>query len=548
MAVRFGLGLASMIWAISARGADGRDDGPSAVFRLVHPDHQAAAVLKLFEGSRAPHPAAALAAWKRATREPNRLGKSTEAVISFFNPEMIPEWKVLHGAECRLGIDPDKGTRLWSLVVPGDDGTFAALITALRLTGGDQEAPAADGKPAVERLGGPGAAVGTRRGPGREVTLASSRAALEQAVPRPADLLPLAGALESGLVFRVDPGRHGQPASAGLTMRRAVELARGLGCRAALGSLGLSGDRLAIEVETELDPGHAVSRPGLDTSAIEPAWLSWIPAEEVAACACLALGRGPGFWDGAFDVADRVDRADPARADLAPLRTRLNLLATMAGVRLEADLWPHLRGATFALLTDPANPGRAGRALLALHLDENSAARRLADEVAPRLSGLAGGLKKAARPTSGTQGPKGVPIDPSASRPLGRFGGRPLEVVIRDRTVLIGWGEGALGAALRAGERHEGSVATLMAISETLPGSRPPGRVAALWPGRMPIPVKGLDGLTPLARALAQGPPITWVGWNHADRAADRISWPGLSATIRRFLEAIPLDAMSDMR
>ena len=64
-------------------------DGPEVVFRLIHPDRQAAAIIQLFEGCRAPHPAAALAAWKRATRDPNQLGKPLEAVISFFNPEMV---------------------------------------------------------------------------------------------------------------------------------------------------------------------------------------------------------------------------------------------------------------------------------------------------------------------------------------------------------------------------------------------------------------------------------------------------------------------------
>ena len=63
--------------------------------RLVHPERQAAEILRLFEGSPAPHPAAALAAWKRASSEPDRLGKTTEAVISFFNPEMVAEWKVV---------------------------------------------------------------------------------------------------------------------------------------------------------------------------------------------------------------------------------------------------------------------------------------------------------------------------------------------------------------------------------------------------------------------------------------------------------------------
>ena len=60
--------------------------GEPIVVRLIHPDRQAAAVLRLFEGCAAPHPAAGLAAWKRSTRDPDQLGKPLEAVISFFNP------------------------------------------------------------------------------------------------------------------------------------------------------------------------------------------------------------------------------------------------------------------------------------------------------------------------------------------------------------------------------------------------------------------------------------------------------------------------------
>ena len=109
--------------------------GEPIVVRLIHPDRQAAAVLRLFEGCAAPHPAAALAAWKRSTRDPNQLGKPLEAVISFFNPEMVREWSVFHEARFQLGFDPETGSGRWRLTVPGDDGTLAALITALRLSG-----------------------------------------------------------------------------------------------------------------------------------------------------------------------------------------------------------------------------------------------------------------------------------------------------------------------------------------------------------------------------------------------------------------------------
>ena len=81
----------------------------AVVMRLVHPEKQAALVLRLFEGACVPHPAAALSAWKRSTRDPGRLGKPLEAVIALFNPEMAPEWRVLDDAELRLDFSAADG-------------------------------------------------------------------------------------------------------------------------------------------------------------------------------------------------------------------------------------------------------------------------------------------------------------------------------------------------------------------------------------------------------------------------------------------------------
>ena len=111
------------------------------VIRLAHPERLATGLLRLFEGSPAPHPAAALSAWKRASREPDRLGKPLEAVISFFNPEMVREWSTFHDARLQLGLDPETGDARWSLIVPHDDGSLDAMITSLRLSGGAEEAP-----------------------------------------------------------------------------------------------------------------------------------------------------------------------------------------------------------------------------------------------------------------------------------------------------------------------------------------------------------------------------------------------------------------------
>src|SRR6478609_4346955 len=72
-------------------------EGPRPVvsIRADRPDEQLRAVLGLFEGSRAPSPAAALAGWKRASRESGRLGKPLEALIASINPAMVGELRTL---------------------------------------------------------------------------------------------------------------------------------------------------------------------------------------------------------------------------------------------------------------------------------------------------------------------------------------------------------------------------------------------------------------------------------------------------------------------
>ena len=191
-------------------------------------------------------------------------------MISFFNPEMVREWRVLHEAKLHLGLDPDTGKPRWSLVVPRDDGTIAALVTALRLSGGNEEAPLESSERiAVQRLGGPGAAVAARSQ--RGLVLAGSRTDLERAVvSNTAATLTgskAASKAETGRTacqhtrFGADLSRFiaadsPVPAQGNLGLRRVIEAADGLGLRAARGMMGLQNDQLTIELSAELDPAN----------------------------------------------------------------------------------------------------------------------------------------------------------------------------------------------------------------------------------------------------------------------------------------------------
>jgi hypothetical protein len=516
---------------------------------FVHPERQAAAMLRLFEGSRAAHPAAALVAWKHATRHPQQLGKRIEAVISFFNPEMVREWAVLHEARLELDFDVTAPSPRFRMFVPRDDGTLAALLTALRLSGGSSEPPLESGKAAVLRLGGPGSAVATLLDPGAAkcrssgLIVASSRADLEGPGLARADArsLPPAESPDSGFVFQVEPGRLSAPVAASVALRRIIELVHALGCRAIDGRFGLIEDRIELETTSRLEPAHPLAQAASGDCAIEVQWLHYIPAEGALAVVSIASGHGPAYWEGVFTLADRVDRADPARANLAPLRSRVNLLATAAGASLEGDLWPHLKGVTAGVLGAPGDPGRPGRFVAILHMDTEVAARQLFLQTLPNLARIGKPFRADERPKH-PQGDPPPALGIAGSVALGRPGARPLEVALRGQDVVIGWGDQALAAALRSAETPERSVLPVLAEGWAGPEGKTPARLGALWPGRMKVPLAGLDGPSPLAQSLAEGPPVVWTGWNLGKSAIDRMRWEGLSGLVRRFLARIPLD------
>jgi hypothetical protein len=575
--------LASLTGKALGEPPAGRD---ALVIRLVHPERQAADVLRLFDGARAPHPAAALAAWKRATHDPAQLGKPLEAVIALFNPDMVPEWRVMHAAELSVDLGASDGARHWFAVVPHDDGTISAAITAKRLTDGGEEALLVrEGvETPVERIGPPGSIVASRIG--ETLVFAGSRADLIRGVSRlqaarPAETANTLGQtvhgatyvawpaglgeqLVCGLAFEIDPAHLGAAGSP-LAVRRAGVLLRGLACRLIRGSLALQGECLALEVTTFTnEDSRAVPILTRSSACVKPAWLEWVPSEGVMAMISLAFEPGAAFGDWAFALADRLERADPARAELAPLRARVNLLAGAAGVRPEVDLWPHVTGLTACVLGETDRPGRPTGALVVIHVDAEASAARLASEVLPRLGArfagtetiAATGRGPAARPDrAATRTPPARPGDPAPGplpppadnpaiaepRRVATVSGRAVTVWRRGRDVLVAWGDDALAAARTAVTNPARSVAPLCAAWAHA-GKPAPQRVGAFWPARTWSPTRDRAGATPAWRTLADGPPAVWWGWNGPDKATDSIQYSGLRHRIHHFLEQLPLD------
>ncbi len=491
---------APLIFLILANPAWARLDGPSdaVTVRFIRPDQQLERVIALFDGAPVPHPAAALAAWRRGTGRDDVLSKAAQAAIAALNPDMMRELRTLDGARMGLRYDGD-GRAGWSLVVPRDDGSIAALATALALTDGRPEPPV--GGALVDRLGPEDSPLMARDG--RGVVVAGTREALAEGLRRLRPEVPEAGPNPppTGFLVRIDSAALAL--SGDLTARRLAGGLLGLGVRDVEAVVGLEGDALAAVVTTRLD------HPADDDEAptIDPAWLEVVPESGASVAFALAFEPGARSWDRLFAAADRVEKADASRAGSAPVRARLNLIANAAGVRPEVELWPALRGLSGFVSAD--DEGRIDGGLVALHALDEVAATRVADRVLPRLM-----------------------------RSLGLPGeGRP---VIRRRgaSALVAWGALADPRAEEGSERPGGSAVSMLKAAW---GDRPPKRLVAFWPGRSPLPRLRPGSDSPLAAALAGAPPVVWCGWREGRTERDLVRWGGLGATIRRLLEGLPL-------
>ena len=468
--------------------ARGEDPSPAIAVRLVRPDRLAQSIIDLFRGARVAHPAAALAAWKRASREPNRLGKPLEALIAAVNPSMVRELRTFDEAEADFWINPRDGKLDWGAFLPHDDGTFAALATSMALTGGSSEAPM-DGF-AVDRLGPTGSAL-MARAPSA-LLLGSSRDGLKRALMRS---VPARNAETfDGVHWKLDPRALDGATSVASQRLRAV---LGGPLRPESGALGLAKTSL---VGSMVLTGTRPEAP----PTIPPDWLDWAPSSRAAMAFAIAVEPKPQDWDALFAMLDQVERLDPAHRDVAPSRFRLGLLSRIAGVRLDLDILPHLRGIS-------GWAGTNGRdwtsAFLMVHLDNEPSAVRVYE----------------------------------GARPRDVIEGRPLKLTREGKAVVVAWGEGIFEASKEArGNPTLSAGATLRRGW----GESSPSLAGGVWPGRIPAP--SIED-TPMDVALSDSPPVSWSGaWIDPRRMVVRADWVDLDFTVRKFLNLLPLDPPPD--
>ena len=465
-------------------------DAPPAISaNLERPDLILKHVIDLFEGSRATDPAAALAAWKLATNGSISLGKGTEAAIAALNPRMIPELANLEAARAVFDFDP-AGKPDWSFTVSHDDGTFSAFATAMALTDGARE-PEIDGAD-VDRTGPPGSAMIANKGDA--VIVASSREAIARAlktiapVAKPSD--------DAGIVFAIDADALIRAQS--VSWKRAGEAMKGLNLPKIDGRLKVDADRLFLAIETPAaEPGAIQSR--------DRAWDREL-SNRASIVFSTSLDTSPKNLDQWFAMADRVEKADPAKSKLNPLRARVNILATASRINLERDLWPHLRGVSGFLLGDSRRLSGIG---IALHMRDKDSAMKIRRDVLPSLM-------------------KALRLDQNLAVSV---------IESEGATAWIVWGEKAREelAIVRSDPRL-----SITAAAEAKPPENE-NRMIVIHPGRLGLATEG----SPLDRAVAEAPPIIWRGSCRDGKQTDRVTIAHFRPMIKRFLDEIPQKAAS---
>ena len=295
---------------------------PALVVRPIRADQQLERLLNLFQGARAPHPAAALASWRQATGRHDGLSKVSQALLAFLNPQMVHELTLLEGAQAALDPTPQGGLPWW-LVIPADDGTFAAIGTALALTDGLADSPL--GTASVDRLGPPGSPLLAHRAEGG-VALAGDRPTLARALdhqnqceadPKPIPPFLLESGWNASLNLQALPDPAADTTTTTSSFLRVAQALRQNGCQSIIVDAGLiEPEALQGIVTSHFREPTTRANPDL---SLKPEWLDWIPSHHASAAIALALDPDDqATWNRAFALADALEKLDPARAAQAP--------------------------------------------------------------------------------------------------------------------------------------------------------------------------------------------------------------------------------------
>ena len=303
------------------------------------------------------------------------------------------------------------------------------------------------------------------------------------------------------------------------------------GCRRPVGSMAVQNGG-SLDLTSTFKAQHGGAR-GSPLCGASPAGVHRI--SDAVAVVSLVIDPGEVLGLGVRPGGSR-QRADPAGAGLALLRTRLNLPAVAAGVKPEVDLWPHLRGVSACILADSGKPGDDRRAAYVAPRP-GSNAERLVLEFGPALGGfvLAPG-KWGRHPAPRHPGRTGRPsVRPGAGsgdpHPAQRLGvSLPLHAERGDdHASHDGW--------VMLSARHRLATRSTVMIAQPKPRrlgrARCPTSVAAVcggWAseGRAPG-VSAHSGLVGSGARLAAGtaarrprsrrPPAVWWGWSNQAHA-----------------------------
>ncbi len=483
-------GLSLVLAAVLCAGPTPAQAPPFLTIRLVEPKVQGERLLALFNGTKAPHPAAALAGYRHAHRGISGLSKGAEAGIAALNPRMVRELGLFNNATVEFKRRPD-GKLGWNALILNDDGSLDAVGTAFALTDG-LSLPPIDGA-TVDRLGPPGAPLLAKRG--AKLIVGGAAEDVNDGLLRTDSAVP--SALRSGFASRIVP-ENLTNANDSLTNRRILEAFRAVGAKTIDTTVALEDDRVVATVTTGL------AAPINAKLAIEPDWLAIPSNTQLVAAFAFALDSSPAAWNSLFQVIDRVERVDPAYANVAPARLRLGLIFGRAKVRPDSDLYPVIQGVSGFVTGDK---GKAAGALVRIHVRDELAAKKLASETLPRLI-IAFRLGKSAPGEGG-----GFVIN-----------GKPLSIIANGRTVEVNW-----GSVEKANLENRPS---WIKDSLTNPGV---ARLVAFWPEQIAT-IK-----------VPAGEPVVWVGRNLDSQTRDEIRWTSLKSLVKTLVDRLEITPPPDI-